>query len=125
MSGKTFRVTAAYITLRVDNELGQEVLLGFHQGATLPEGVNQEDLDRHVRKNMVAEEGTREADLLAVPAGTPVPGEPPNVAVTESSALNLSAEGRGRRAQESADTGQRGRRSGPRSDSKTGDEAKG
>ncbi|WDZ87190.1 hypothetical protein [Micromonospora cathayae] len=92
---KTHKVTAPYITLRVNDGLGQEVLRGFHQGATVPEGVNQEDLDRHVRKGMVAEEGSREANLLAVPAGTPV--------------------------QEPADEGRRTRRTSQR----TGDEPKG
>lgn len=121
MSGKSYKVTAAYVTLRVDNELGQEVLLGFHQGATVPDSVNQEDLERHVRKGMVAEEGSREADLLGVPAGTPVPGEPPNVPVTEASAANLSTGDRARRAQDATDDGRRTRRSGQRS----GDEAKG
>lgn len=122
---KAYKVTAPYVTMRVENELGQEVVLGFLQGATLPKGVNQEDLDRHVRKGMVAEEGSREADLLAVPAGTPVPGEPPNTPVTEASAANLGTEDRARRAQDAAEDGRRTRRSGQRSEGKSSDEAKG
>ncbi|TDB84972.1 hypothetical protein E1091_17145 [Micromonospora fluostatini] len=101
MSGKTYKVISAYVTLRVADGLGQEVLQGFHQGATVPEGVNQDDLDRHVRKNLVAEEGSREAGLLAVPAGTPKPGEPPNP----------STEGQ-TRSGPAADEGRRTRRSG-------------
>lgn len=116
---KNYRVTAAYVTLRVNNDLGQEVLLGFHQGATVPDGVNRDDLDRHVRKDMVAEEGSREAELLAVPAGTPVPGEPPNVPVTESSAANLSAGDRARRASDAGEDGRRTRRPGQRSSDET------
>ena len=67
----SYKVTAAYVTLRVPNELGQEVLLGFYEGAVVPEHVNQDDLDRHLRKSMVAEEGTPEADA-ASPVGRPV-----------------------------------------------------
>lgn len=64
-------VTAPYATLRVKNDLGQEVLTGFYEGGVLPEDVNQGDLDRHVRKGMVAEQGTPEADA-ASPIGKPV-----------------------------------------------------
>lgn len=64
-------VTAAYATLRVKNDLGQEVLTGFYEGAVLPDDVNQDDLDRHVRKGMVAKEGSPEADA-ASPVGRPV-----------------------------------------------------
>jgi hypothetical protein len=65
------KVTAAYVTVRVPNELGQEVLTGFYEGAVLPDDVNRDDLDRHVRKGMVAEEGTPEAEA-ASPVGKPV-----------------------------------------------------
>lgn len=70
---------------------------------------------------MVAEEGSREAELLAVPAGTPVPGEPPNVPVTEASGATPGTADRARRVQEASEDGRRARRSGQRS----GDEAKG
>ncbi|WP_433078875.1 hypothetical protein ACQP1P_38590 [Dactylosporangium sp. CA-052675] len=69
---KVYKVTSPYVTLRVrDDVLGQEVLAGFYAGAPLPSNVNQEDLERHVRKGMVAEEGTPEADA-AVVGGQPV-----------------------------------------------------
>jgi hypothetical protein len=67
----SYKVTAEYVTLRTNNDLGQEVLLGFYRGATLPESVNEEDLDRHVRKGMVAKEGSPEAEA-ATPFGPPV-----------------------------------------------------
>lgn len=70
----SYKVTAAYATLRVKNEMDQDVLLGFYEGAVLPDSVNQEDLERHVRKGMVAKEGTPEAEA-AVPAGVPAPTE--------------------------------------------------
>lgn len=66
-----YRVTAPYATLRVPNEVGQEILVGFYEGAVLPQGINRDDLDRHIRKGMVAEEGTPEAEV-AVPVGMPV-----------------------------------------------------
>lgn len=64
-------VTAAYVTLRVKNDLEQEVLRGFYEGAIVPDSVNEEDLDRHVRKGMVAQVGTPEADGASV-VGKPV-----------------------------------------------------
>jgi len=64
-------VTAAYATLRVLNDLGQNVVTGFYRGAVLPDNVDAADLDRHVRKGMVAEQGTPEADA-APPHGQPV-----------------------------------------------------
>lgn len=67
-----YKVTAAYVTVRVRDEIsGKDVLLGFYAGSPLPEGVNQDDLERHIRKGMVAEEGTPEADA-AVIGGEPV-----------------------------------------------------
>lgn len=107
---KSYVVTAPYVTLRVPDAAGQEVLRGFHQGAAVPVDVNGEDLDRHARKGMVAEGGGREAGLLGVPSGTPVPGEPPNVAVGEVPAGNVPPAERARRAQDAADEGRRGRR---------------
>lgn len=64
-------VTAAYVTLRAKNTVGQDVVQGFYEGAVLPDGVNDDDLQRHLRKGMVAEEGTPEADA-ATPFGKPV-----------------------------------------------------
>jgi hypothetical protein len=61
-------VTAPYITVRAKDDLGSDVLVGFYQGGVLPEGVNEDDLDKHVRKGMVAEQGTPEADA-ATPFG--------------------------------------------------------
>lgn len=116
MSRKKYVVISPYITLRAKDDTGAEVLSGFHQGAPVPEGVNQEDLDRHLRKGMVAEDGTDEARLLGVPAGTPIPGEPPNVPVTEASGAVPPTEERLRRAQEAESSGPgRGRRSSTRS----------
>jgi hypothetical protein len=99
----TYVVTAPYVTLRIkDNNTGSHVLTGYYAGATVPEDVHPVDLDRHLQKGMVSETGTDQAELLGVPAGTPVPGEPPNVPVTEQPAVNLPTEERLRRATEAA-----------------------
>jgi len=63
MSNKTYRVTAPYITLRVHSEEGTK-LLGFYKDALAPEGVDQDDIERHLRKGMVEE--VQGAELKAV-----------------------------------------------------------
>ncbi|MBM0277816.1 hypothetical protein [Micromonospora tarensis] len=69
------RVVSAYATLRVPNDLGQEVLVGFYENAILPAGVNRDDLDRHVRKGMVVKESATEPERKPAPASQP-PGVP-------------------------------------------------
>jgi hypothetical protein len=67
----SYVVTAPYVTLRTKDDLGSEILRGFYAGGVLPDDVNRDDLDRHVRKGMVAEEGTPEAER-ATSFGQPV-----------------------------------------------------
>lgn len=70
------QVVSAYATLRVPNDFGQEVILGFYKDAILPADVNRDDLERHIRKGMVvkvagpAAEPAAEADS-AEPAKKP------------------------------------------------------
>lgn len=64
-------VTAPYVTLRVKDQTGKEVLLGFYEAAPVPDSVAKDDLERHIRKGMIAEAGTDEADA-ASPVGRPV-----------------------------------------------------
>jgi hypothetical protein len=64
-------VTAPYITVRVKDSVGSDVIQGFYAGARLPVDVNEDDLDKQVRKGMVAAKGTEEADA-ASPFGTRV-----------------------------------------------------
>lgn len=92
-------VTAAYVTLRVRNELGQEVLLGFYSGAPVPESVNKDDLDRHIRKGMVAEEGTPQADM-ASPGGQPVEFDSAGMPVAPKPADKSKAEAKRAAAQQ-------------------------
>lgn len=98
----TYVVTAPYVTLKVKDLTGQEAVLGFYESGTLPDGANKDDVERLIRKGMVAESGTAEADLAA-PAGTPKPGEPPNVPVTEQPIAALPLAERQRLQQEAAD----------------------
>jgi hypothetical protein len=107
-------VTRPYVTLKVrDATTGAEVVREFYEGGVLPEGANSDDVDRLLRKDMIAEEGSDEANLAA-PAGTPKPGEPPNVPVTEVPAGSLAPDERQRRQLEalrqSQDAGERGGR---------------
>lgn len=69
------KVVSAYATLRVPNDLGQAVLVGFYENAILPAGVNQDDLDRHVRKGMVVEEAAPKSEPKPLPASQ-TPGAP-------------------------------------------------
>lgn len=49
----TYRVTAPYVTLKSKSEAGGDVVLGYYEGALVPETVDLEDLARHIRKGMV------------------------------------------------------------------------
>jgi hypothetical protein len=103
-------VAAPYVTLKVKGQQGQDVTLGFYEGAILPDGADSDDLERLIRKGMVVEADSPEAEF-AVPAGTPKPGEPPNVPVTEQPVQALPLEERQRRQMEAAEQGeQRGGR---------------
>jgi len=61
MAGK-YVVTAAYITVRVKDDIGSEVVKGYYRGGVLPDSVNDDDLQRHLRKAMVAQQGSSEAE---------------------------------------------------------------
>jgi hypothetical protein len=49
----TYRVTAPYITVKVETLSGTEVR-GYHAGAVLPSGVLPESIEHHLRKKMIA-----------------------------------------------------------------------
>ncbi len=95
-------VTAPYVTLKMKDQAGAVILGELYQGAPVPDNADPENVQRLVEKGMVAEVGTPEADLLGVPAGTPIPGEPPNVPVTEQSPARLSQDARLERAKAAA-----------------------
>lgn len=100
---KKLVVLAPYITARVPDASGGEVISGFYAGTPLPANVNAEDRERLLRKEMVAVEGSTEADLLAVPAGTPIPGEPPNVPVSHDDLVGRTHQDRLARLRDVAD----------------------
>lgn len=85
----TLKVLWPYITLKVRSDAGGTVLREFYAGAVVPDNADPDDRDRLVRKGALVEEDSPEAEL-AVPAGTPVPGQPPNVPVTEAAGGPLS-----------------------------------
>lgn len=99
MAGKV--VAAPYVTLKVKDQQGQDVTLGFYEGAILPDSANAGDLERLVRKGMVVDTDSPEAQFAA-PAGTPKPGEPPNVPVTEQPTVALPLSERQSRQQAAA-----------------------
>lgn len=84
--GTRYKVVAPYVSLKMrDTNSGGWVFLGKYAGATVDaDEVEPANLRHHLDSSLMVEEGTLEADLVAVPAGTPVPGEPPNVPVSET-----------------------------------------
>jgi hypothetical protein len=96
-------VTAPYVTLKMKDQAGETVLGELYQGAPVPDNADPDNVQRLVDKGMVADVGTPEADLLGVPAGTPIPGEPPNVPVTEQTGASITPADRIQRAKDAAE----------------------
>lgn len=82
----TLKVAWPYVTVKLRSETGL-VIREFYAGAPVPANADPDDCDRLVRKGALIDEDAPYADVLAVPAGTPIPGEPPNVPVTETPAV--------------------------------------
>lgn len=81
------KVLYPYITLKCTSPLdGSTILRELYAGATVPEEADPADVERLKRKGALVDEHD-DAAVLAVPAGTPIPGEPPNVPVTEQPAI--------------------------------------
>jgi hypothetical protein len=68
---KSYVVTSPFVNLRAKDAAGTYVLRGFYAGGVLPDDAHPDDVEKHVRKGMIAEEGTPEADA-ASPVGKPV-----------------------------------------------------
>lgn len=82
-----YQVLAPLIQLKLKDQAGAWVIRQFGAGALLDrDDVEFDDANfqSHLDSGQVVEEGTPVAEVFAVPAGTPLPGKPPNVAVTES-----------------------------------------
>jgi hypothetical protein len=78
----TLKVLWPYVPLKVRGD-GGLVLREFYAGAPVPENADPDDVARLVRKGALVDENSPAA-AQAVPAGTPVAGEPPNVPVKEN-----------------------------------------
>jgi hypothetical protein len=61
----TYRVTAPYVTLKSRSDRGALVVLGYFEGALVPETVDLDDLARHIRKGMVEKLEGPEAKAVA------------------------------------------------------------
>jgi hypothetical protein len=97
----TYRVTAPYVTLKSKSDQGGEVVLGYYEGALVPETVNLEDLARHIRKGMVEKlEGDeakavqeQQAEAKKAEDAAVVPEDPEGVeAVKDAEADRVAAE---------------------------------
>jgi hypothetical protein len=99
-----YKVLASYVTLKVKDDLGGMVVRGFNAGAVVKaEDVDPENLRHHVDTRLIVPSDHRDAEF-AVPAGTPLPAEPPNVPPGRGTpAEMLSTEERTRRNREAAD----------------------
>lgn len=77
----SYVVVAPYVTLRVKDGLGGVVVRGYNEGAVIKaDDVDEANLRHHVETRLLAPVGHADAEFAA-PAGTPKPGEPPNVPV--------------------------------------------
>jgi hypothetical protein len=99
---QSYVVIAPYVTLKLTLDDGTVGILGFYEGAGVPPNVEPESLERHIQKGMVAKVGSPEAKFSG-PAGTPKPGEPPNVPVTESPVVSRPLAERQKAQAEAAD----------------------
>ena len=75
-----FRVTAPYVTLKVKDVTGQPVVQGFYAGAVVPDPVDGDSLQKHLRTGMVEE------------VSAPEPAPEPEAPVLERPAGNASQE---------------------------------
>lgn len=58
----SFRVIAPYVTLKVKDVNGQEVVQGFYEGAVVSDPVENDSLDKHVRTKLVEKVKAAKAD---------------------------------------------------------------
>lgn len=65
----SFRVVAPYVTLKVRDRNGSEVVQGFYAGALVPDPVEGDSLDKHVRTGMLEKVSAAEVKK-ANPAGS-------------------------------------------------------
>lgn len=103
MHAAEFTVVAPYVTLRVKDALGVPQIRGFYEGGTVKrDEIEDASLRHHLDSGLVAPVGSARA-RFAGPAGTPKPGEPPNVPVEQVPVDTLPLEERLRRQTDAAD----------------------
>jgi len=103
MGAKEFVVVAPYVTLKLKDEVGGFVVRGFNEGGQFTaEEIDEENLRHHLDTGLVAPVGSDLA-RFAAPSGTPKPGEPPNVPVTEQPVASLPLAERLQRQADAAD----------------------
>jgi hypothetical protein len=89
MGADEFVVVAPYVNLKVKDQAGSFVIGGFNEGGVVKrENIDEANLRHHLDGKLLAPVGS-DAAKFAGPAGTPKPGEPPNVPVTEQPATSL------------------------------------
>lgn len=99
MGADEFVVIAPYVTLKMKDQVGGFVVRGFNEGGVVKaEDIDEANLRHHLETGLIAPLGS-DAAKFAGPAGTPKPGEPPNVPVTEQPVLSLPLEERLKRQQ--------------------------
>jgi hypothetical protein len=102
MGADEFVVIAPYVTLKVKDQVGSFVIRGFNEGGTVKsEDIDPDNLRHHLETGLLAPVGS-DAAKYAGPAGTPKPGEPPNVPVTEQPVTSLPLDERLKRQQAAA-----------------------
>lgn len=90
-----YMVLAPLVQLKIRDALGAQVFRHFYAGAVLDDeqlDIDEANLKSHVDGGLVVAEGERVAEVFAVPAGTPTPGQPPNVPVGETGAAATTAQ---------------------------------
>jgi hypothetical protein len=103
MDAAAFVVVDHYVTLKVRDQIGAFQVRGFNEGGTVKrDDIDDESLRHHLDNGQLAPVGSDRA-RFAAPAGTPKPGEPPNVPVTETPVATLSLDERIARQAEAAD----------------------
>lgn len=100
MGADEFVVLAAYVTLKVKDQVGSFVIRGFNEGGCVKrEDIDEASLRHHLDSGLLAPADAERA-RFAGPAGTPKPGEPPNVPITETPVSSLPLSERLRRQDE-------------------------
>ena len=89
LDAEAFVVIAPYVTIKVKDQLGNFQFRGFLEGGVVKhDDIDPASLRHHLDSGLMAVVGS-DAAKYAGPSGTPKPGEPPNVPVTERPVASL------------------------------------